>query len=203
MSTWIITPDKYLHADQVQALRKTIEASMLSAKSKGRQIAVRDYTVIEVALGTGLRVSELSNLLVSEIQLGRGQNSLIVRNGKGGKTGVVQFSTRLKNIIREYLDYRQSDSSYLFYSARSDQIKVSGLQKIFKNYARKAGIDSRYSIHCLRHTYATLLYKASGYNLRLVMSQLRHSNIQTTSVYSAVINPDLEKAVEAMDSMEN
>ncbi|MBT4036048.1 MAG: tyrosine-type recombinase/integrase [Candidatus Marinimicrobia bacterium] len=203
MSTWIITPDKYLHADQVQALRKTIEASMLSAKSKGRQIAVRDYTVIEVALGTGLRVSELSNLLVSEIQLGRGQNSLIVRKGKGGKTGVVQFSTRLKNIIREYLDYRQSDSSYLFYSARSDQIKVSGLQKIFKNYARKAGIDSRYSIHCLRHTYATLLYKASGYNLRLVMSQLRHSNIQTTSVYSAVINPDLEKAVEAMDSMEN
>jgi len=176
---------------------------MLSAKSKGRQIAVRDYTVIEVALGTGLRVSELSNLLVSEIQLGRGQNSLIVRKGKGGKTGVVQFSTRLKNIIREYLDYRQSDSSYLFYSARSDQIKVSGLQKIFKNYARKAGIDSRYSIHCLRHTYATLLYKASGYNLRLVMSQLRHSNIQTTSVYSAVINPDLEKAVEAMDSMEN
>ena len=101
------------------------------------------------------------------------------------------------------MDYRQSDSSYLFYSARSDQIKVSGLQKIFKNYARKAGIDSRYSIHCLRHTYATLLYKASGYNLRLVMSQLRHSNIQTTSVYSAVINPDLEKAVEAMDSMEN
>jgi len=203
MSTWIITPDKYLHPDEVQTLRKTIESAMLRAKSKGRQIAVRDYTVIEVALGTGLRVSELSNLLVSEIQLGRGQNSLIVSRGKGGKTGVVQFSTRLKNIILEYLDYRESDSPYLFYSARSDQIKVSGLQKIFKNCARKAGLDSRYSIHCLRHTYATLLYKASGYNLRLVMSQLRHSNIQTTSVYSAVINPDLEKAVEAMDSMEN
>ena len=202
MSTWIITPDKYLHPDEVQTLRKTIESAMLRAKSKGRQIAVRDYTVIEVALGTGLRVSELSNLLVSEIQLGRGQNSLIVSRGKGGKTGVVQFSTRLKNIILEYLDYRDSDSPYLFYSARSDQIKVSGLQKIFKNCARKAGLDSRYSIHCLRHTYATVLYKASGYNLRLVQVQLRHSNIQTSSVYSAVINPDLEKAVEAMDAME-
>ena len=202
MGTWIITPDKYLHPDEVQTLRKTIESAMLRAKSKGRQIAVRDYTVIEVALGTGLRVSELSNLLVSEIQLGRGQNSLIVSRGKGGKTGVVQFSTRLKNIILEYLDYRESDSPYLFYSARSDQIKVSGLQKIFKNCARKAGLDSRYSIHCLRHTYATVLYKASGYNLRLVQVQLRHSNIQTSSVYSAVINPDLEKAVEAMDAME-
>ena len=202
MSTWIITPDKYLHADEVQSLRKTIEASMLRAKSKGRQIAVRDYTVIEVALGTGLRVSELSNLLVADIQLGRGQNSLVVKKGKGGKTGVVQFSTRLKNIILEYLDYRDSDSPYLFYSARSEQIMVSGLQKIFKNNTRKAGIDSRYSIHSLRHTYATELYKASGYNLRLVQQQLRHSSIQTTSVYSAVINPDIEKAVEAMDAME-
>lgn len=202
MSTWVITPDKYLHADQVQALRKTIEVSMLRAKSKGRQIAVRDYTVIEVALGTGLRVSELSNLLVADIQLGRGQNSLVVKKGKGGKTGVVQFSTRLKNIILEYLDYRQSNSPYLFYSARSDQIKVSGLQKIFKNCACKAGLDKRYSIHCLRHTYATELYRASGYNLRLVQQQLRHSQIQTTSAYSAVINPDIEKAVEAMDSME-
>ena len=77
MSTWIITPDKYLHFEQIQALRKTIEAAMLRAKSKGRQIAVRDYAVIEVALGTGLRVSELSNLLIDDIQLGRGQNSLV------------------------------------------------------------------------------------------------------------------------------
>jgi integrase/recombinase XerD len=202
MSPWVITPDKYLHADQIQALRKMIEASMLQAKSKGRQIAVRDYTVIEVAIGTGLRVSELSNLLVADIQLGRGQNSLIVRKGKGDKTRVVAFSTRLKNIIQEYLDYRNTDSPYLFYSARSEQIMVSGLQKIFKNNARKSGLDSRYSIHCLRHTYATELYKASGYNLRLVQQQLGHSSIQTTSVYSAVMNPDIEKAVEAMDSME-
>ena len=201
MSPWVITPDKYLHVDQVQALRKTIEAAMLRAKSKGRQIAVRDYTVIEVALGTGLRVSELSNLLIADIQLGRGQNSLIVRKGKGNKTRVVTFSTRLKNIIQEYLDYRKSDSPYLFYSARSEQIMVSGLQKIFKNNARKAGFGNM-SIHSLRHTYATELYKASGYNLRLVQQQLGHSSIQTTSVYSAVINPDIEKAVEAMDSME-
>ncbi len=203
MSTWIITPDKYLHEDQIIALRKVTEAAMLKAKSKGRQIAVRDYTVIEVALGTGLRVSELSNLKVEDIQLGRGQNSLVVRQGKGGKIGVVQFSTRLKNIILDYLNYRGSDSPYLFYSERSKQIQASGLQKIFKNCARNAGLHKRYSIHCLRHTYATELYKASDYNLRLVQQQLRHSSIQTTSVYSAVINPDLEKAVEAMDSKEN
>jgi integrase/recombinase XerD len=200
MSAWVITPDKYLHEDRVKSLRQVTEAAMLKAKLKGRQIAVRDYTVIEVALGTGLRVSELSDLKVEDIQLGRGQNSLVVRKGKGNKTRVVAFSTRLKNIIQEYLDYRDSESPYLFFSARSDQILASGLQKIFKNCARKASIDKRYSIHCLRHTYATELYKASGYNLRLVQVQLGHSSIQTTSVYSAVINPDIEKAVEAMDS---
>ena len=80
---------------------------------------------------------------------------------------------------------------------------VSGLQKIFKNNARKACLDTnRLSIHSLRHTYATELYRASGYNLRLVQQQLGHSSIQTTSVYSAVINPDIAKAVEAMDSTE-
>ena len=202
MSTWIITPDKYLNSDQLRALRNTIETAMLRAKSKGQQIAVRDYTVIEVALGTGLRVSELSKLLVADIQLGRGQNSLIVKKGKNNKTRVVIFSSRLKNNIQEYLDYRKSASPYLFFSARSEQILVSGLQKIFKNYAHKAGFGNM-SIHCLRHTYATRAYIASGYNLRLVQQQLGHSSIQTTSVYSAVINPDLEKAMEAMDSQDN
>jgi site-specific recombinase XerD len=201
MSAWVITPDKYLHEEQVKALRKVTEAAMLKAKANGRQIAVRDYTVIEVALGTGLRVSELSNLRVEDIQLGRGQNSLVVKKGKGNKTRVVVFSTRLKNIIQEYLDYRKSEGPYLFYSARSEQILVSGLQKIFKNCARKAGFGGM-SIHCLRHTFATRVYVASGYNLRLVQQQLGHSSIQTTSVYSAVINPDLDEAMEAMDSME-
>ncbi len=74
-----------------------------------------------------------------------------------------------------------------------------GIGTVFKTIAISAGIDSHHSIHSCRHTYATSLYKASGYNLRMVQKQLGHSNITTTSVYSDVINQDLDDALENMD----
>ncbi len=74
-----------------------------------------------------------------------------------------------------------------------------GIGTVFKTIAKAAGIDSHHSIHSCRHTYATNLYKASGYNLRMVQKQLGHSSITTTSVYSDVINKDLDQALENMD----
>jgi site-specific recombinase XerD len=69
---------------------------------------------------------------------------------------------------------------------------------VFKKLARLAGISKHHSIHSLRNTYTTNLYRASGYNLRLVQKQLGHSNITTTTVYSDVISKDLEDAVEKL-----
>ena len=74
-----------------------------------------------------------------------------------------------------------------------------GMGRVFTQWAQRAGLPSNYSIHSLRHTYATNLYKASGYNLRLVQQQLRHSSISTTSVYSAVVSKDLDDALERLD----
>jgi len=199
MPQWTITPDKYLTAKEVKRLRKTCLEYALIAKSKGNQAPVRDATIIELALGTGLRVSELANLKVEHLFLKKGQNSLLVNNGKGGKDRVVVFNAKLKNQIVEYLDYRMSNSPYLFPSERGEQMTTSAIQKVFKKLAKKAGLPSRYSIHSARHTHATELYKASGYNLRLVQQQLGHSSPTITSVYSAVLNKDLEKAVENLD----
>ena len=199
MPQWTITPDKYLTADEVRQLRKTCLETALIAKSRGNQAPVRDATIIELALGTGLRVSELANLRIEHLFLKKGQNSLLVKNGKGGKDRVVVFNAKLKNQIREYLDYRTSNSPYLLPSERGDQMSISAIQIVFKKMARKTGLSRRYSIHSLRHTHATELYKASGYNLRLVQQQLGHSNITTTSGYAAVMNKDLEKAVENLE----
>ena len=65
--------------------------------------------------------------------------------------------------------------------------------------AMKSGLPCYYSIHSLRHTYATNLYRASGYNLRLVQKQLGHTNINTTTVYSDVMSKDLDEAVEKLE----
>ena len=75
----------------------------------------------------------------------------------------------------------------------------SGLQQVLKLWAAKAGLPTRYSIHCLRHTYATRLHKASGYNLRLVQKQLGHSSVSTTQVYADVLSEDVEKALASLD----
>ena len=199
MSQWIVTPDKFLTDEESKKLRRMCEEAAIIAKSKGNQMAVRNRLIIEMALGTGLRVSELANLKIDEILIRKGQYSLTVNNGKGGKHRVVGFNNKLKMLIQEYLDYRKSMSSYLFASERGEKMTRCGVGRVFKTMAAKAGLDSKHSIHTLRHTYATNLYKASGYNLRLVQKQLGHSSITTTSVYSDVINKDLDEALENMD----
>ena len=137
---------------------------------------------------------------IDDLHLGKGQNTLIVRNGKGGKDRVIGFNSKLKSLIQEYLDYRVNESPYLFHSERGEKMTRFGIGRVFKTIAEKTGVVApHHSIHSLRHTYATNLYKASGYNLRLVQKQLGHSSITTTSVYSDVINKDLDEALENMD----
>ena len=199
MSQWIVTPDKFLTDEESKKLRRMCEEASIIAKSKGNQLAVRNRLIIEMALGTGLRVSELANLKIDDIHIRKGQNSLIVNNGKGDKDRVVGFNNKLKTLIQEYLDYRKSMSSYLFASERGEKMTRFGVGRVFKTMAAKAGLDSKHSIHTLRHTYATNLYKASGYNLRMVQKQLGHSSITTTTVYSDVLNQDLTDALENLE----
>ncbi len=199
MATWVVSPQKFLASDEVRLLRKILSDAATLAKARGVQCAVRDQLIIELGLGTGLRVSEISNLKVDDLYLKKGQNTLHVRNGKGGKARTVQFSPGLKNLIQGYLDYRKSGSDYLFPSQRNPRMTPSAIQQVFKRWAAKAGLPKRYSIHCLRHTYATMLHKARGYNLRLVQKQLGHSSVSTTQVYADVLSEDVEKALASLD----
>jgi len=194
---WIMSFEKLMTEDEVKALRAVVEAGAIVAKSKARQGPVRDHCIIELALGTGLRVSEISQLKLEDIDLKRGGNSLIVRHGKGDKSRVVKFSSKLKSLILEYIKYRDKDSEYLFPSERQDYMSSNGIQKVFKKWAKKAGLPARYSIHSCRHYYATALLKVSK-NLRLVQMQCGHQNPQTTTVYAQVLDEEIDEAVEKL-----
>ena len=196
-SQWIMSFSKLMSEDEVKALRKTLEAAVIIAKSKAHQGPVRDQCIIELALGTGLRVSEISQLKLEDIDLKRGGNSLIVRHGKGDKQRIVKFSSKLKTVILEYLEYRDKDTEFLFPSERQNYMSSNGLQKVFKKWARRAGLPSRFSIHSCRHFYATALLKVSR-NLRLTQMQLGHSNPQTTTVYAQVLDEEITEAVEKL-----
>ena len=196
-SKWILTFDKFMSEDEVKALRKTLEAAVIIAKSKAHQGPVRDNCIIELALGTGLRVSEIAALKIEDLDLKRGGNSLIVRHGKGDKQRIVKFSSTLKTLIQEYLDYRTSDSEYLFPSQRQDHMFPTAIQKVFKKWAKRSGLPSKFSIHSCRHYYASALLRVSK-NLRLVQQQLGHSSPQTTTVYAFALDEEITVAVEKL-----
>jgi len=196
-SQWIMSFEKLMSDSEVKALRATLEAAAIVARSKARQGPMRDQCIIELSLGSGLRVSEVSQLKLQDIDLKRGGNSLIVRHGKGDKQRIVKFSSKIKSLIIEYIEYRNKDSEYLFPSERQDYMSSNGIQKVFKKWAKKAGLPARYSIHSCRHYYATALLKVSR-NLRLTQVQLGHSNPQTTTVYAQVLDEEINEAVEKL-----
>ena len=199
MPNRIITPDKYLSNEEVNKLIRACSNAAEHAANKDQWVAVRDWMIIDPALNTGLRVQELSDLKVEDLHINYGESALTVQHGKGNKKRLVKFGKKTKAHLNRYLSERHTKSDYVFYSSRSVQLNRSALQKVFKNWAKKAGLSNAYSIHSLRHTHATRLYKASGNNLRLVQKQLGHVSIQKSTVYSWVADEDFD---EAWDNME-
>lgn len=195
---WIITPEKYLSEAEVKRLTHICSDAAQLAKAKGNWIAVRDWMLIDLALHTGLRVAELSHLRIADLHLEYGDKALTVRDGKGGKQRVVKFGSGLKEHLKEYLNSRTDDSPYVFPSSRGARMTRSAIQKMCKKWFRQAGLSPYYSIHSLRHTYATRLYKARNHNLRLVQKQLGHASVQTTQVYADVVDTDVEAVVERL-----
>lgn len=148
---------------------------------------------------------EIAQLDCGNIFIRDGISSLLVRNGKCGKRRLVRFSDSLKEHLNEYLSWKYnageptSPGDPLFLSSISgSHLTTRAIEKAFKRTAAKSGLSAHYSIHCLRHTYACQLYKASGYNLRLVQKQLGHSSIHTTEVYADVMEPDIQDALREL-----
>lgn len=173
--------------------------------ARGKKVAVRDCFIVELALSTGLRVSEIAGLKCRDIFLRERFSALLVRNGKGSKKRLVRFNGSFKRHYQEYMLWKQAvgeptglgDPMLLSSNTRS-HMTTRAIEKAFKRTAARAGLPSRYSIHCLRHTYACELYRASGYNLRLVQKQLGHAYVSTTQVYADVVEPDLRRALEKL-----
>ena len=195
---WIMTPDKFLSDKEYQTLLKTLSNAAEFAALKNRIKPIRDYMIIDLALNSGLRVSEIANLQVEDLHITKGNSQIFVRDGKGGKSHLIMIGKDLRRHIKKFLIDQHTKSPYLFISERSPQMTTTAIQKVFKFWAKKAGLPSHHSIHSCRHTYAVRLYKSSGNNLRLVQKQLAHSSISTTQVYADVVDSDVQEAVDKL-----
>jgi len=202
---WILEPSKFLSKEEAKKLLETARNRAEVVFAKRRKIPVRDYLIIDLALSTGLRVMEIAQLDCGDFFIRDEISSLLVRNGKCGKRRLVRFGDSLKEHLNEYLSWKKDISEptgpndpLLLSSNTGRHLTTRAIEKAFKRTAVRTGLAAHYSIHCLRHKYACQLYKASGYNLRLVQKQLGHSSIHTTEVYADVMEPDIQDALREL-----
>ena len=197
-----ITHEDFLTPQQAHALKCHCRENADEAIRQGKKRPVRDWAILHVALDAGLRVSEICDLQIRDVILDRAHSSLIVRDGKGGKKRGVRMGSALCQHLTEFIQWKEAASESvsgrapLFVSSRKGPLTRTAVYRIFRKNADAVDIPKRFSIHSCRHTYASLLYRASDFNLRLVQKQLGHRSIQTTQIYADVLNEDAVLAVE-------
>ncbi len=169
------------------------EINLLLNYKPNTYIDYRNKAMIELLYASGIRISELINLKIYEIDT---ENSIIKVFGKGGKERILpigEFSCKILNdYIKNYrsliLNKRKSD--YLFPSQKSEKITRQGFFEILKNISFIVGIKTIFSPHTIRHSFATHLLD-NGADLRSIQELLGHSNISTTQIYTHVSNQHL------------
>lgn len=149
---------------------------------------IRDYLIFEILYCTGLRVSELASLRLSDVL--RSNGKLVVR-GKGNKERIVFLGDAAKKYLMAYIDLRQRRSvskehqDAFFLSQRDVSLSIRGIQYLVSAYLEKLGIFKHISPHVLRHSFATHLLN-SGADIRSVQELLGHSSLATTQVYTHI-----------------
>lgn len=160
----------------------------------------RDAAMIEVLYGAGLRISELVDLDVDDVDLDAG--TVLVRSGKGGKGRMVPLGRAARRAVGDYLVQsrpellrragRRGDAAALFLNARGGRLGRQGCWKVLKHHAAVAGLDRVVSPHTLRHSFATHMLDA-GADIRVVQELLGHSSLATTQVYTLVSDRHLQE----------
>ncbi len=171
---------KHLSVAQMVALLESI--------STNSELGLRDRALFELWYAVGARVSELSNLKLTDISP---EKRLVKLTGKGGKERWVPFGKNAEGWLIRYSDVRHHwiarwdklDEPFYFLSTRGTRLTRQAMWKLLKRYAEKAGIPRKIWPHMIRHSFATHLLRG-GADLRVVQELLGHSSIATTEIYT-------------------
>ena len=163
----------------------------------------RDYAIITLFLNCGMRLSELVGINIKDINFSECQMTVI---GKGNKERTIYLNKACMTAINNYLAVRPvegiktdkaNSKNALFLSERKERISRRTVQYIVDKELRVAGLDtSKYSVHKLRHTAATLMYQYGNVDIRALQEVLGHESISTTEIYTHVANQQARDAIE-------
>jgi len=160
---------------------------------------LRDQAMVLTMYAAGLRVSELLNLQLGDVNRREGFVRCV---GKGGKERMVPLADRAGQAVQRYLEEarpqhaaKRPDEKALFLTNRGRHFSRTGFWRLLRRYARKAGLSKRVTPHMLRHSFATHLL-AGGANLRAIQEMLGHANIATTQIYTHVARERLREVYD-------
>jgi len=185
------TPPSFLTEAEKRRLLKEL-------RGRSSMLAARDRIVIELFLGTGIRLQELVDLDIEDVDLDA--KHLRVR-AKGDVPQVKFLKSTLRSLLRSYLKERRrlgdGECRALFLSNRGTRLCERQVARRLNQWLRAAGIEKKLSPHALRHTFATHLYSRTG-DILVVQRALGHRDLSTTQVYTHLVDGALEDAIERL-----
>ncbi|MBQ7140096.1 MAG: tyrosine recombinase XerC [Bacilli bacterium] len=176
---------KFLYNDDIE---KVFDVPNLNSS-----LGQRDMLILEILYDTGIRVSELVNIKLKDIDF---DNKSIRILGKGNKERIVLYGSYAEDILNEYMKdgrkriLKEKNNEYLILNAKGENITSRGVRLILDNIIKKACLKVHISPHTLRHTFATHLLE-NGADLLTVKELLGHSSLSSTGIYTHVTNERL------------
>lgn len=156
---------------------------------------LRNNTIISLFLSTGLRISELANIKLKNINF---NNKTINIIQKGNKERIVYLNNNIVEKLKEYISTRKRIDleDNLFLNNKNTKLSNRSIENICKNAFKLAGLEEyNYTVHTLRHTFATYIYKQNK-DILLVKEMLGHQSVTTTYIYTHLENDELRKAMQ-------
>ncbi len=176
---------KYLTINEVEKI--------LSVPDMNDKVGIRDAFILELLYVTGIRVSELVNIKLNDIEESQRRIKIL---GKGNKERYVLYGSRCKELLNKYLSIRNTflkyPNDYLILSKTGRKINTREIRNIINRIKVKAGVSISISPHTFRHTFATHMLN-EGADIRAVQELLGHENLSTTTIYTHLTNEKLRR----------
>lgn len=162
---------------------------IINESSKDKD-GVRDRLIIEMLYATGVRVSELINIKINDIDF---NNRRIIVLGKGNKERIVYYGEYAEEVLKEYMKtHERKNHNYLFVNSKGGKLTDRGVRYIIDNIMSKLSVKTHVTPHVLRHTFATDMLN-NGCDIKVVQELLGHSSLKATEIYTHVTNEHLKK----------
>lgn len=159
-------------------------------ESSKDKYGVRDRLIIEMLYATGVRVSELINIKINDIDF---NNRRIIVLGKGNKERIVYYGEYAEEVLKEYMKtHERKNHNYLFVNSKGGKLTDRGVRYIIDNIMSKLSVKTHVTPHVLRHTFATDMLN-NGCDIKVVQELLGHSSLKATEIYTHVTNEHLKK----------